>query len=366
MRATPQATPQALLSEQITFGSSDEAIEAYHARGWTDGLPIIPPTEQKVRAMIAGSGRPADSVVGVVPPRWAEATVELLAVNAVMAGCVPEHMPVLVAAVEAACDPAFGLYSIQATTHPCGVLMVVTGPVTKALGMNWGHGAFGPGNRANAALGRALRLALINVGGAIPGRGDMSTHGSPGKYTYCVAENEQATPWEPLRVALGFSEADSTVSVFGAESPHNVNDHLCTNGQTILGTIASVMATAGSNNATNLTGDVLIVLGPEHAHSIAADGMTRKDVQMFLFEQGRNTIAKLKNRLIRGMAMWPRWINQADETTTVPLVGRPEDILVMVAGGSGKHSCFIPTFGVTRSVTRKIVLTGAKAALPGA
>jgi hypothetical protein len=156
------------------------------------------------------------------------------------------------------------------------------------------------------------------------------------------------------------------VSVFGAESPHNVNDHLCTNGQTILGTIASVMATAGSNNATNLTGDVLIVLGPEHAHSIAADGMTRKDVQMFLFEQGRNTIAKLKNRLIRGMAMWPRWINQADETTTVPLVGRPEDILVMVAGGSGKHSCFIPTFGVTRSVTRKIVLTGAKAALPGA
>ncbi len=349
----------ALQAEALTFASHDEALEAFHGRGWTDGLPVILPTEARVRAMIAGSGRAADQVIGSVPPRWAEASVENIAINAVMAGCLPEHMPVLITALQAACDPAFGLYGIQATTHPCGILIVVTGPEAARLKLNGKFGCFGPGNRANAAIGRALRLVLVNVGGAIPGQGDMSTQGSPGKYTYCIAENEAATPWEPLRVALGFGRGDSTVTVYGAESPHNVNDHQCLTAHTVLGTIASVMSTIGSNNAACIDmGDVLVVLGPEHAQTIFAGGMTRRDVQRFLYERARNAVGHLRNRAQWNMERWPKWIDQESDETLVPIVGQPEDIHVMVAGGAGKHSSFIPTFGITKSVTRRIEPVG--------
>jgi hypothetical protein len=344
-----------LQGERLTLADWDAVNAHFHERGWTDGLPVIPPTEDKVRAMIAGSGRTASEVVGVIAPRWAECTVEHVAINAVMAGCEPRYMPLLITAIQAACEPAFGLYSIQATTHPCGVLMAVSGPIAKELGLNAGHNCFGPGNKANATLGRAMRLILVNVGGAIPGAGDMSTHGSPGKYSYCFAENEEASPWEPLRVALGYKLEDSTVTVIGAESPHNINDHLCLTPHTILGTVAHVMSTIGSNNATCVDlGDVLVVLGPEHAQQIAAGGMTRRDVQGFLFDQARNTVADLRNRAMWNMMNWPKWLNKEDDRTRVPLVGRPEDILVMVAGGAGKHSAYIPTFGITKSCTKKI------------
>lgn len=344
-----------LMAERLTLADWEAVNEHYYARGWTDGLPIIPPTEEKVLAMVKGSGRAASEVVGTIAPRFAECTVEHVAINAVMAGCEARYMPLLVTAIQAACEPSFGLYSIQATTHPCGLLMAVSGPIAKELGLNAGHGCFGPGNKANASIGRAMRLVLVNVGGAIPGVGDMATHGSPGKYSYCFAENEEASPWEPLRISLGFKPEDSTVTVIGAESPHNVNDHLCQTPYTILGTVASVMATIGSNNATCVdVGDVLVVLGPEHAKQIAAGGLTRRDVQTFLFEQARNSVQELRNRAMWNMMNWPKWLNKEDDRTLVPLVGKPEDILVMVAGGSGKHSAFIPTFGITKSFTKKI------------
>jgi hypothetical protein len=169
--------------------------------------------------MVAGSGRRGADVVAVVPPRWAEATVENIAINAVMAGCLPRYMPLLVAAVQAACEPEFGLYSVQATTHPCAVLVLVSGPAVEEVGLNFGHGAFGPGFRANATIGRAMRLVLMNVGGGLPGHGDQSTQGSPAKFSYCAAENEAATPWEPFRVTRGFDRSDSTVTVFSGEGP---------------------------------------------------------------------------------------------------------------------------------------------------
>ncbi len=186
-----------LRGEKLKFAGYDEVQEAYWTREWTDGLPIVPPTVDKVSRMIEACGRAPEESLGVVPPRFAEATVENAAINAVMAGCAPAHFPVVMAGVEAACDPAFGLYSIQATTHPCAVLMVVTGPVVEALGLNCTHGVYGPGNRANASIGRALRLILINVGGGIPGRGDQSTQGSPGKYSYCIAETSPKRPGSP-------------------------------------------------------------------------------------------------------------------------------------------------------------------------
>jgi hypothetical protein len=344
----------ALHAEALTFASPDEAVEAYHERGWTDGLPIIPPTEERIRAMIAASGRAGSDVIGVVPPRWAEATVEHAAINAVMAGCLPEYMPVLLAALEAACDPAFVLYSVQATTHPCAVMMVVSGPIVEELGLNCRHGVYGPGNRANATLGRAMRLILINVGGGIPGNGDQSTQGSPGKFSYCVAENEPATPWEPFRVALGFAPEESTVTVFSAESPHNVNEHVCDSPFTTLRVIASVMTTLAHNHVTGVSqGDCLVVLGPEHAHSIAAGGFARRDVQQFFWETARNPVGRIHDRGPH-TENWPVWVNLDDPQAMVPIVAVPEDIHILVSGGPGKHSSFVPTFGFQRSVTRKI------------
>jgi hypothetical protein len=351
--ATPTAGPAT--NERFTFANEDEVLEAFHARRLTDGLPFVLPTAERVRAMIAGSGRRAGEVIAVVPPRWAEATVENIAINAVMAGCRPQYMPVLIAALQAAADPAFGLYSVQATTHPCAVLMLVSGPIVDELGLNFRHGAFGPGFRANASIGRAMRLVLINVGGGIPGEGDQATHGSPAKFSYCVAENEAATPWEPFRVARGFAKTDSTVTVFSGEGPHNVNDHVCTSAETTLTVVADTMTTVGHNNAGSvIRGDVLVAFGPEHAHTVASGGLSRADVQKFLYERARNKVGLLKLRAMYKAENWPDWVDQDDDEALCPIVGKPEDIHLVVTGGPGKHSAFIPTFGTSKSVTRKI------------
>ena len=341
--------------ERLTFGSDDEVLEAFHAERWTDGLPFVLPTEPRVAAMVAGAGRPRSEVIGVIPPRWAEATVENIAINAVLAGCLPAHMPLLIAAIQAACDPAFGLYSVQATTHPCAVMMLVSGPIVGALGLNFAHGSFGPGFRANAACGRALRLVLMNVGGAIPGQGDQATQGTPAKFSYCVAENEAATPWEPFRVTRGFAASDSTVTVFSGEGPHNVNDHVCTSARTTLTIIADTMTTVGHNNAGSvIRGDLLIALGPEHAHTIASGGLSKRDVQQFLYDHARNRVGTLKLRAMYKAENWPDWVDVNDDEALCPVVGKPEDIHVVVSGGPGKHSAFIPTFGTSKSVTRRI------------
>jgi hypothetical protein len=354
-RAAATPTTEPVTNERFMFANEDEALEAFHARRLTDGLPFVLPTAERVQAMIAGSGRRAGEVIAVVPPRWAEATVENIAINAVMAGCRPQYMPVLIAALQAAADPAFGLYSVQATTHPCAVLLLVSGPIVDELGLNFRHGAFGPGFRANASIGRAMRLVLINVGGGIPGEGDQSTHGSPAKFSYCVAENEAATPWEPFRVTRGFGKSDSTVTVFSGEGPHNVNDHVCTSAETTLTVVADTMTTIGHNNAGSvIRGDVLVAFGPEHAHTIASGGLSKADVQKLLFERARNKVGLLKLRAMYKAENWPDWVDQEDDEALCPIVGKPEDIHVVVTGGPGKHSAFVPTFGTSKSVTRKI------------
>jgi hypothetical protein len=349
------ASKEEASARRLIFASDDEVLEAYHARRWTDGLPFVLPTIKRVDAMIAGSGRGGDEVIAVVPPRWAEATVESIAINAVMAGCLPTHMPPVITAVQAACDPEFGLYSVQATTHPCAVLMLVSGPIVDELGLNSGHGALGPGFRGNSAAGRAMRLVLMNVGGGIPGHGDQATHGSPAKFSYCVAENEAATPWEPFRVTRGFGLDDSTVTVFSGEGPHNINDHVCTSAVSTLTVVADTMTTVGHNNAGSvIRGDVLVVFGPEHAHTIAAGGFSKRDVQRFLFEHARNKVGILKLRAMYKAGNWPDWVDRDDDEALCPIVGAPEDIHIVVTGGPGKHSAFIPTFGTSKSVTRRI------------
>jgi hypothetical protein len=272
--------------------------------------------------------------------------VELLAKQHAVAGAVTKQKP----------SAAIGAEGLDAYAKEVGaVMMLVSGPIVQEIGLNFRHGAFGPGFRANASIGRAMRLVLVNVGGGIPGEGDQATHGSPAKFSYCVAENEAATPWEPFRVTRGFARTDSTVTVFSGEGPHNINDHVCTSAETTLTVVADTMTTIGHNNAGSvIRGDVLVAFGPEHAHTVASGDMSKGDVQRFLFERARNKVGLLKLRAMYKAENWPDWVAQNDDEALCPIVGKPEDIHIVVTGGPGKHSAFIPTFGTSKSVTRKI------------
>jgi hypothetical protein len=347
MSATVDAT--------LTLPEEDVYAE-FCKREWCDGLPFVPPTPERVRAMLAGTRLGPTAGLGLMPPLWRDAVVEKLAVNAVMAGCEPAYFPVVVAAVQCMLDPAFNLYGVQATTHPVAPLVVVSGPYAATIGLHAGAGLFGPGFRANATIGRAIRLILMNVGGGWPGRGDMATQGSPAKYAYAIAEREDVTPWEPLHVALGFKAEQSVVTVFGGEGPHNVNDHVSTTAPGILNNVADVATSLGSNVGWYLSqSQLLVVLGPEHAATIAADGFSRADVQRFVFEHARLPLGRLKLSGMWGMHDWPLWMQKVtDESARLPRVPAPEDVLVMVAGGPGKHSAVVPNCTFSRAVSRRI------------
>jgi hypothetical protein len=337
----------------FVFEGAFEDIDAhYQERGWTDGLPIVPPTPAAVAEFLAWTEHHPRDVVGVLPPRQGEATVERIAVNAVMAGCRPEYFPVVLAAIDALADPLFNLDSVQATTHPVAPLVVVNGPIARQLEINAGYNAFGQGFRANVTIGRAIRLVLMNVGGGLPGSGDRATQGSPAKIAYCVAENEAENPWEPLHVEAGLPRDASVVTVFGCEAPHNIQDHYSATGEGVLLTIAGAMGQAGSNNLLG-AGWPLLSLGPEHAATIARDGYTKRDVKQFLFERARFPLARLGADYRRMQVERRGAADSAD--TMLPIVRSADDISVIVVGGAGKHSSWQPTFGDgTRPVRRAI------------
>src|SRR5438093_270867 len=293
-------------------------------------------------------GEPGDRSLGAMPPLWRLATLEKLAVNAVMAGCEPAAFPLVVAAVEAMLDPSFNLYGVQATTHSVAPLLIVHGPIAAELGVHSGSGCFGPGFRSNATIGRAIRLILLNVGGAWPGRHDMATQGSPAKFSYCIAERRDA-PWGPLHEA-------NVVTVFGGEPPHNVNDHVSTTAAGILATVADTSVSLGSNVGWYFSqSQLLIVLGPEHAQTIAKDGFGRDDVQRFIFEHARLPLRTLKLGGMWGIQDWPRWMHAVtDDDALLPQVPSPEDVMVIVAGGPGKHSAVVPNCTFSRAVSRPV------------
>ena len=332
----------------ITVLDTPEAVlAAFCERQWCDGLPIVPPTEARVRAMLGGAS--GDRSLGVMPPLWRLATLEKLAINAVMAGCEPAAFPLIVAAVEAMLDPSFNLYGVQATTHPVAPLLIVHGPIAAELGVHSGSGCFGPGFRGNATIGRAIRLILLNIGGAWPGRHDMATQGSPAKFSYCIAEHGEASPWGALH-------EDNVVTLFGGEPPHNVNDHVSTTAGGILATVADTAVSLGSNVGWYFSqSQLLIVLGPEHAKTIAGDGLSRADVQRFVFEHARLPLRTLKLGGMWGIHDWPRWMHAiTDDDALLPQVPSPEDVMVIVAGGPGKHSSVVPNCAFSRAVSRPI------------
>jgi hypothetical protein len=335
----------------------EAANELILANGWGDGLPVVPPTAERVEKMLAWCDRPWDVAVAPIPPRNGAATPLRIAANAVMAGCRPEHFPVLLAAIEAMCQPAVNLYGLQTTTHPCAPLVIMNGPIAREIGINCGHNAFGPGNQGNATLGRAVRLCLLNIGGAQPQVGDMATLGHPGKYAFWVAENEAANPWEPLHVERGFDASTSTITIVGADAPHNINDHESITALGILTMIAGAMATTGSNNV-HYHGEPLLVMGPEHAAAVAREGYTKADVKRFLYEHAQVPLGRFsEENITRRMRLkFPERFAKAGLDAGVPLASCPEDFMIVVMGGAGKHSAHLPTFGVTRSVTWPITL----------
>ena len=337
--------------------NQDAIQEFFETQGWTDGLPFVPPTRERVEEMYRYIDYAPGDVIARIAPRNAEATVERIAINAVMAGCRPAYMPVLIAAVQAIAQDPFDLNGMQATTHPCAVMIMVNGPLARELDINSGHNMYGPGWRANASIGRAMRLIQLNVGGATPGEGDKSTQGSPAKYSFCFAENEAANPWEPLHVEHGFDPQDSVVTVMAAEGPHNVQDHGSITGRGILTTIAGSMKKLGGNDfVMGVGGQPMVVFGPEHAATVAADGISKDEVKQFLWEHVR----------IPGSEFSPDWELRDDRMEKLKGITGSTDALivaehwsrieVVVAGGAGKHSSWIPTFGgdLTETVMRRI------------
>lgn len=352
------------LAQEDSFAGALAVIERFYQEGWTDGLPVVPPHQELVRAMVAASGRNRTEIVGKVPPRMGVATVEAVATNAVMAGCRPEYMPVVLASLEAALDERFGLREVQTTTDPSAPLIMVSGPVVRQLAVNHGVNVFGHGFRANATIGRALRLIMVNLGGGHPDSGDKSTLGSPAKFSFCIGV-DQESPWEPLHVERGFRPEENCVTLFPCEPPHDI--HVPTGsgmGETSLQVIAESMAAIGTGNMI-MGGQSLLVLGPMVAHALASDGWAKQDVKQYIFEHSRLPITKLwwyhearfgKRPAASTPDHWPKWLDVANPAATVPIVRRPENLHVVVAGDVGRPRCAVCSgrpynFAVTRAVT---------------
>lgn len=342
------------MTEELELGADtpEALIELFEAKGWGDGLPLVAPTRDRVDAMLSATPAAAqpdpDAVIATLEPRLGEATRRTIAINAVLAGCKPGVLPVLVSAVRALARPELNLRGVNATTHPVAPLLVVHGAAIAALGFNAGLGTFGPGTRANATVGRAMRLILLHIAGARPGDGDASTQGQPSKYAYCIAENEAASPWEAYPRSVGV-DSPSAVTIHCGENPHNFHDMESDAPEAILDKGASVMATLGSNNAPVSSAEFFVVLGPEHAATIAAAGWTRRDVQSYLYERARLPAGRLREAF--DVAQYRPWLKALDDGDAHPVTDHPDNIRVLVAGGPGKHSCVIPSWGMTSSVT---------------
>ena len=342
--------PDVLTSRRLDVsGSVDDAVELCYERGWTDGLPVVPPTEDKVLQFLEFTGRRASDVIGVEPVRGRVITVEKVAINAVMAGCRPEYMPVVVAAVECMVQPEYCLHGSSASTGGSAPLLVISGPVRHRLGFASGHNVFGPGpdRRANATVGRAIRLLLINVLENHPGILDRSTLGHPGKYSYCIAEDEENSPWEPLHVERGFPRDASTVAVFAALGPVQIDTVGAGNPEKVLSAASDTILGLGRGH-----GEILLLVSPEHGGFFKAAGWDKTRAREFVFQKARRTAEEWAG-VSRAETPAP-----GTEKEMVPACLSPDSLVLLAAGGSGgPWSALVPRWskGVgSRSVIREI------------
>ena len=322
--------------------ADDEDPFLYCSKHFGDALPVVPPTVQRVEAMLTACGLPAQEVIARVPPCYGEATVEKIAANAVMAGCAPEMMRVLVPLVRATCDERFNIHGVQATTHFAAPLVIINGPVRKELGFWSRQNVFSNVASANSTLGRALQLILLNIGGGRPDGIDMSTLGNPGKFSYCIAENEEENPWEPLHVERGFRKDQSALTLFAGDPPRGVSEHNAQHGKAILKTITRQLATVWSYRMCMMF-EAVVVLCPEHVKTLQRDGFTKRQVKEFLFE---NTGIPLKH-FDDADGEGAQFVNQYREITIdgercYQKFRSPDALMIVVAGGTaGKFSAVI-------------------------
>ena len=316
--------------------SAEDEMEAPFERGWTDGLPVLPPTVRRVTAMLKGTGRSPEEIVATVPPDLVECTVEKVAINAVMAGCKPEYLPVVLAAVEAACTDEFNMHGLLATTMSTGPVIVVNGPIRKAIAMNSGGNVFGQGNRANLTIGRALQLVVRNVGGGRPGEVDRATFGNPGKLSFCFAEDEEGSPWQPLSVDLGVKPGVSAVTLFPGEAPRNVYDQLSRDPESLARSFAVNLQ---SVHHPKLVGrfDCLLAVSPEHGRVFGEAGWDKPRLAARLHE----LLQLSGDELVRGAGGIAEGLPPAMADRTFGKF-RPDGLLIVHCGGTaGRFSMII-------------------------
>jgi peroxiredoxin len=345
----------------------DDSIDPFeYCAQFGDPLPVIPPTVERVERMLASVALAPDEVVALIPPNYGAATVEKIAANAVMAGCNPEMMRVLIPLIRAVCDERFNIHGVQATTHFAAPLVIVNGPVRRELSFVSTSNVFSNVGRTNSTLGRALQLILTNLGGARPGDIDMSTLGNPGKFSYCIAENEEENPWEPLHVEMGFKAEQSTVSLFAGESPHGVSEHMARRGKDVLKAISRALATVWSYRLCAGV-EAVVVICPEHVKTIHRDGFTKQTARDFLFEntgipvrhyedgsgEGTQNVKHYRKAVIDGE---PCYLKFAD----------PSALKILVAGGTaGKFSAVIGSWAAGPRGSQMVTYPlGAQASLP--
>lgn len=334
-----------LEARRVALGEDEDEMEAMFNRGWSDGLPLVPPTPERVLRMLKGTCRAPHEIVGQVPPDLVNCTVEKVAVNAVMAGCKPEYMPVVLAAVEAALSEKFCMHGVLATTMFCGPIVIVNGPVTEAIGMNWSHNALGQGNRANAAIGRALQLLIRNVGGGKPGEIDRSALGSPGKYTFCFAEDETDSFWTPLAQERGATVGSSAVTVFAGEGVQGVVDQKARGPEALTASFAASLL-AVSNIKSAMAGDAILVVCPEHVNVYREAGWDKarlhSELASRLMRDGEELIAGAHN-IDEGL---PAWVAGKQ----IPKF-KPGGLMIVRAGGdAGKFSAILSGWGASGDV----------------
>lgn len=358
-RLAAEAVDSPIRARRIEIPPAEDPFEFMFEQGLTDGLPVTPPTPERVVRMLQGTRRDSQEVVAIVPPNMAPATVEKIAINATMAGCRPEYLPVVIAALEAVCTDDFNIHGVMATTMGGSPVVVVNGPIRHRIGMNMGIGVLGQGNRANAAIGRALRLVLRNVGGARPGGTERSTFGSPSKYSLSFAEWEERGPWEPLHVERGFQPEESVVTVFGLTSgPQIIADQTSRTARALGGSLGLGLEGI-SHPRSHGMGNILLVVSPEHADTLARDGWNKRDLRQRIQEITTRPVRDLLSDEESGVGIslaqfGPNGPTEEQLNERIPKFQSPQNIHIVVAGGeAGKYSAMFGGWPST-PVSRKI------------
>ncbi len=340
-RLAAESEGSPLRARRIEIGAADDPFEFMFDQALTDGLPVVPPTPERVLRMLAGTGRDPQQVVATVPPNMAPATVEKIAINSVMAGCRPEYLPVVIAAIEAICTDEFNIHGVLATTFFPGPVIIVNGPIRDRIGMNYRMNVLGQGNRANATIGRAVQLVVRNVGGGRPGEVDRAALGQPGKYTLCFAEYEERSNWEPLHVERGFRPEDSTVTVFAGGAPNGFSDQLSRNAASLATSYGLVLRAVAHPKQAGY-GEIVVVVSPEHVDTFAKDGWTKAQVREAIQRASMRPVRELMQDATCAEGIPVDRARALGLDTLVPKFRSNEMITLVVAGGeAGKFAAYI-------------------------